>query len=178
MNIRRNFITPFAFGVIVFAFSAFAALGQAEPPGAVRTEVSRYGMHFVESSRTVRVNVALPRITNPGEIIPCIRVRIVFDVYEAAGDGSVRLRFTRRVTREIELDGGEAASFDFPASRNGDWVAPAIFSNCEENCPSDPSRTGFQATVSIRQGGNTVLLLPAVLKGFDPQPDPPASVVQ
>ncbi|HTH38112.1 MAG TPA: hypothetical protein VL572_09100 [Pyrinomonadaceae bacterium] len=178
MNIKRDFINSAAFGAIVFAFSAFVALGQAGPPEPTRTEVSRYGMHFIEHGRSVRVSVAHPQIANPGEIIPCIRVRIVFDVYEAAGDGSVRLRFSRRVTRETELDGGEAASFDFVPSRSGDWIAPSVFAHCEENCPSDPSRISVLSTLSIRQGGNTVLLLPAVLKGFDPQPDPPASLVQ
>src|SRR5688572_13712867 len=141
MNIKRNVINTAVFGAIVFAFSTFAAVGQAGPPEPARAEVSRYGMHFIEHGRIVRATVANAWLANTGEIIPCIRVLIVFDVYEAAGDGSVRLRFTRRVTREIELEASEAASFDFAPSRNGEWIAPAVFARCEENCPSDPSRT-------------------------------------
>jgi hypothetical protein len=75
----------------------------------------------------------------------------------------------------VELDPGDAATFDFPASRNGDWISPMVFARCEENCPSDPIRTRVLSTIAVRQAGSTVLLLPAVLKGFDPQPDPPAA---
>jgi hypothetical protein len=174
MNVRKNLAIALAFGLMVFAFSANAIIGQTDPPDPVRTQVSLYGMHFLEFGRTVRVTVVNPRSPSPGEIIPCIRVTILFDVYEAAGDGSVRLRFARRVSREVLLDGGEAAAFDFPASRHGDWISPTVSARCEENCPSDGSRARVLSTVSVRRGGSTVLLLPAVLKGFDPQPDPPA----
>lgn len=184
MNIRKHFVIATALGAIVFAFST-AAFGQTESPNSVRTQVSLYGMHFVSGGQSVRVAVQNACLSNPAAIIPCvspdpeiqpcIRVRIVFDVYETAGDGSVRLRFVRRVSREVELDPGEAATFDFAGHRNGDWVSPAVFARCEENCPSDPNRIRALSTVSIRQGASSVLLLPAVLKGFDPQPDPPAA---
>jgi hypothetical protein len=170
VNIKKNFLPAFALGAIVFTFS-IAAFGQTEQ---MRTHFSRYGMHYVSGGQTARVTVQNPSVSD-SEIIPCIRVRVIFDLYEAAGDGSVRLRFARRVTREVELDGGEAATFDLAASRNGEWISPAVVAGCEENCPSDPSRASVLTTVAVRQGGNTILLLPAVQKGFDPQPDPPAA---
>lgn len=169
---RRNLGIALAFGLMVFAFSTVIAFGQNE---TARSHFSLYGMHFVGGGQTVRVSVQNPRPSEPGEITPCVRVRVFFDLYEAAGDGSVRLRFVRRASREVLLDGGEAATFDFPASRNGEWISPGVSARCEENCPSDGYRTRVLSTVAVRQGGNTVLLLPAVLKGFDPQPDPPAA---
>lgn len=183
MNIRRNLVVTLTLGLILLATGA--VFGQAE---AGRTHVSRYGMQFVSGGQTVRVAVQnacasdpaaiVPCINPDPEIQPCIRVRIVFDVYEAAGDGSGRLRFARRVSREVELDGGEAATFDFPASRGGDWISPSVIARCVENCPSDPGRARVLSTLVLREGGRTLLNLPAVIKGFDPQPDPPASRVQ
>ncbi len=182
MNIKRNFLT-FLLGAI--ALSSSTAFGQAE---TTHTQFSLYGMHSISNGQTARVSVQnaclsdtaaiIPCINPDPEMQPCIRVRIVFDVYEAAGDGSVRLRFARRVSREVELEGGEAATFDFPASRGGDWISPSVTALCVENCPTDRWRARVLSTLAIRQGGSTVLLLPAVLKGFDPQPDPPASRVQ
>ena len=174
----------FAVVAIVFAVSV-TVFGQTD---RTRSHFSLYGMHFVSGGQTVRVSVQNSCVSNAAaggqcnnpdpEIQPCIRVRILFDVYEAAGDGSVRLRFARRVSREVELEGGEAATFDFPAARGGDWISPSVLARCVENCPSDPNRARVLSTLAIRQGGSTVLLLPAVIKGFDPQPDPPASRVQ
>jgi hypothetical protein len=189
MNRNNNFVVAVMFGAIVFVFSNLAAFGQADPPDPVRTEFSRYGMHFIENGRTVRVNVAHPRVIqpsstnsasqrpNPRDCVGCILVRIDFDVYEAAGAGAISLRFARRVSREIELAPGEAASFDFAASRNGDFVVPSIYARPEESGVENPT-TRLLSTVSIRYGGSTVLLLPAVLQGFDPQPEPPAATEQ
>jgi hypothetical protein len=179
MNIKSNFLT-FLLGAI--ALSSSAAFGQTE---TTQTQFSLYGMHSISNGQTARISVQNACLSDPASIIPCIspdpdmqpciRVRIVFDVYEAAGDGSVRLRFARRVSREVDLDGGEAAAFDFPASRGGDWISPSVSARCMENCPVDRRQARVLSTLAIRQGGSTVLLLPAVLKGFDPQPDPPAS---
>jgi hypothetical protein len=174
MYTRNNFVIALALGAIILAFSTSIAIGQTEPPEPGRAQVSFYGMHFISGGQTMRVTVQNPRLSDP-DIIPCIRVRVLFDVYEAAGDGSVRLRFARRVSRELELDAGEAATLDFPSSRSGDWISPTVSARCEENCPSDPTRVRVLSTAAIRQGGSTVLLLPAVLRGFDPQPDPPAA---
>ncbi len=185
MNIKKNFLTSFVLGTIVLAFSTVIIFGQAE---TTRTQFSLYGMHFVSGGQTVRVAVQNACVSNAEaggqcnspnpEIQPCIRMRIVFDVYEAAGDGSVRLRFARRVSREVELDGGEAATFDFPASRGGDWISPSVIARCVENCPSDSGRARVLSTLVLREGGRTLLNLPAVIKGFDPQPDPPATLPQ
>ena len=174
MNIKKNFVIAFALGAIVFA-SAEIAFGQTEPAG---THFSLYGMHFVSGGQTVRVSVqnsctsdptAVGPCNNP-EIIPCIRVRVVFDIYEQSPTQPARLRFARRVSREVLLDGGEAATFDFPASRGGDWVSPAVFG---EIAPPDNRPVRLVSTLVVQQGERTILNLPAVLKGFDPQPDPP-----
>lgn len=165
MNIKKNFLSA----IIIFAFSAVAFAQTGTP----RNQFSLYGLHFIETGRTVRFTVQNPRFSD-SEIIPCIRVRVVFDIYEAAGDGSVRLRFARRVSREILLDPGEAATFDYAAGRGGDWVSPAVFYRPDEAVPPDSLPARLLSTLSVLQGERTILNLPAVEKGFDPQPDPPS----
>jgi hypothetical protein len=133
----------------------------------------------------MRVAVQNPRFSD-SEIIPCIRVRIVLDFYAAAGDGSVRPQPIRRVTRETEFDAGDAATFDFPATlacdgsvcpaaRNGVYVSAAVFATPFGVELPETYRLKFNSTLSVREFGRTILNLPAVEKGFDPQPDPPAS---
>jgi len=165
MNIKKTF----AMTLITFALSA-AAFGQIDSPRN-QSQFSLYGMHFINGGQTARISVQNPRFSDP-EIIPCIRVTIFFDVYEAAGDGSVRLRFSRRVSREILLDGGEAATFDFPAGRSGDWISPIVFAEMD---PTNARPLRLLSTLTVRQFGTTILNLPIVEKGFDPQPDPPST---
>ena len=172
MNTKKNSVIALVLGVIVFA-SAGNAFSQTVPPEPDR-QFSLYGMHFINGGQTLRVAVQNPRISD-SEIIPCIKVRVVFEVYEAAADGSVRLRFSRRVSREILLDGGEAATFDFPAGRSGDWISPIVFAEMD---PTNARPLRLLSTLVVRQFGITVLNLPIVEKGFDPQPDPPAARAQ
>lgn len=176
MNIKKNFVIAFALGAIVFVFSTAVAFGQTEP---TLTEFSLYGMHFVSGGQTVRVAVQNACVSNPvaivpcvnpdPEIQPCIRVRVVLDVYEQSPT-SPALRFARRVSREASLCAGEAATFDFPASRGGDWISPAVIAQMD---PTNARPARLLSTLVVREFGRTLLNLPAVLKGFDPQPDPP-----
>ena len=177
MNIKKNFVIAFALGAIVFAFSTVVAFGQTEP---ARTKFSLYGLHFVSGGQTVRVAVQnacpsdpaaiIPCINPDPEIVPCVRVRVIFDVYEQSPTLSPTLRFARRVSREASLCAGEAATFEFRAANNGDWVSPAVFGDV---APPDSRPERLVSTLAVQQGGRTILNLPAVLKGFDPQPDPP-----
>lgn len=169
MKINKSLLMRYALGAIVFAISNVAAFAQSE---AVRTQFSLYGMHFISAGQTVRLTVQNPRFSD-SEIVPCFRVRIVFDIYEQSPTEPVRLRFVRRVSREVLLDGGEAATFDFPAGRTGDFVSPMIFVRPEGENPSEPVRSRILPTVVVREGGRTILNIPSVIKGFDPQPDPP-----
>lgn len=116
-------------------------------------------MHFINGGQTVRVSVQNPRFSDSESMAPRIRVRILFDVYEAAGDGSVRLRFARRVLREIELEPGDAAT------GRGEYVSPAVFASPEGDS-TEPIRP--TPTVVVREGGRTILNLPAVQGAMDP----------
>ena len=147
------------------------------------THYTLFGLNFIDGRQTLRVTAQNPRHSD-SEIIPRVRVRMVIDFYEAAGDGSVRPQAVRRVVREAELGPGDAASLDIPAAlacdgsvcpaaRNGVYVAVSVFATPVEASPPEPIRLKFSSTLALREFGRTVLTLPAVEKGFDPQPDPP-----
>ena len=163
MKIRHQLFIAF----FVFAFS-LAAFGQAEPS---RTQVSLYGIHSLNYGQTLRAAIQNRRFSDTG-IIPCIRVRVVFDIFEAAATDANRLRLVQRVTREVELEAGEAAVFELPAGRTGNFVSASIFATPEGEVTGDGS-VRIASTLSVREAGRTILNLPSVEKGFDPQPDPP-----
>ena len=171
MTIKKNFLSAIALGLSLFAFSTVVAFGQVAPPDN-RPQFTLYGTHFISAGQTVSIIIQNPRFSD-SEIIPCIRVMVVFDIYGQSPTEPGKLRFARRVSREVLLDGGEATTFDFRASQTGDYVSPAIFFRPAEVAPPDMRPERLVSTLVVRQGERTILNLPAVLKGFDPQPDPP-----
>ena len=142
-----------------------------------------YGLNFINGRQALQANVQNPRYSE-SEIVPRLSVVVVVDFYDAAGDGSVRPQAMRRVTRQVELDPGDAASFDLPttlacdgsvcpAARNGVYVNVSVFATQVEGESMPLARLKFNSTLALREAGRTVFTLPAAEKGFDPQPDPP-----
>lgn len=175
-NYRKyiNALAPvaLAFGIIAL----FSVSTQAQTNSDSRIRATLYGLHSLAAGQTARLSVVNRQPIFDGEIIPCIRVRIVFDVYEASPTAPARLRFVRRVERVAELDAGESVSFDFTASRTGgERVSTSVFIQPDGETPPDALRVDAVSTLEVREGGRTILTLPGVRKGFDPQPDPPAS---
>ena len=173
MKIKKTLIAA-----ILTVLVSTAAQGQLELNGTYYTS---YGLNFVTGRQSLLVGVQNPRYSD-SEIVPCVRVRAVIDLFEAAGDGSVRPRPLRRVIREIELDPGEAASFDVPAilvcdgsvcpaAHYGVFASVTVFGTPIEQMAT--SRLKFSSTLAVRESERTVFVLPATEKGFDPQPDPP-----
>jgi hypothetical protein len=168
--------------LMILAFAA-ALSAQTRSDG---TYYSIYGPQFLNGLQSLRLAVQNPRYSD-AEIVPCIRVLVIVDFYEAAGDGSVRPRATRRVTRQVELDPGDAASFDLPAAlacdgsvcpqvRNGVYANVSVFATPVEGEPLPPGRLKFNSTLALREFARTMFTLPAAEKGFDPQPDPPSAI--
>ena len=148
------------------------------------THYTFYGQNLLSSWQSLRLAADNPRYSD-SEIIPCVRVTWIAKFFELPGDGSVRVRELRSVSRELELDPGEAASWDIPATlacdgsvcpqiRNGVNVSVSVFATPVEGEPI-PDRLNFNTTLATREFGRTIFTLPAVQKGFDPQPDPPGA---
>lgn len=176
MNSYRKYINALALSALAFGFLvAFSVGSQAQTNSDPRIRATLYGLHSLAAGQTARLAVVNRQPIFNGEIVPCIRVRIVFDVYEASPTAPARLRFVRRVERETELDAGEAISFDFTTSRAaGERVSTSVFISPDGDNPPDAARVDAVSTLEVREGGRTVLTLPGVRKGFDPQPDLPA----
>ena len=166
---KRSKITSLA--ILIFAVLALAVSVSSQMESTTR--VTFYGLNYIGSGQSIRLAVQNPKFRD-SDIIPCVRVLIVLDVYEAAGDGSVRPAGARRIARTAIVDPGEAASFDLPAvGVGGKYVSVTVFAT-----PIEETRTGAQpgrllSTLSVRESNRTIFVLPAVQRGFDPQPDPP-----
>ncbi len=163
MKIRQ--ILSIAFFGFVFSLNAF---GQAEPP---RTRVSLYGIQSLVFGQSLRVAVQNSKFSET-EIVPDTSVRVFFDLYEASATNPTRLRLVRRITREATLAAGDGSVFEIRAPREGSLVSVSIFATCADLVSCDGS-VRVASTLNVREGGRTILNLPAVEKGFDPQPDPP-----
>lgn len=158
--------------ILSLGFLALETSGQTAPQP--RGEVTYYGMHTMAAGTSLRLGIVNRFPVSDGEIIPCIRVRIVVDFYRAAGDGSVRPVFVRRAEREILLDPGDAASYDLPSSRLGGEIVnvTVFFTPVGQDLPESP-HIAAATILEVRESGRTIFTLPGIPRGFDPQPDPP-----
>jgi hypothetical protein len=186
MNTRKRLLKALTMSVVAIGFAMLITSGRdglvptasAQEP-AVRERqrglATLFGMQTLASAQTAQITVV-----NPLEIIPCVRVRLALDIYEADPTSPGRLRFVRSVSREVELEPGEAASIEYTAGGRGAFVSPASFVR-EINEVGDPHST-FQtraiiaiSSLVINERGRVVFTAPGVRVGFDPQPDPPAN---
>ena len=170
MKIKQNLLGAF----FVCAFYAFTAFGQTEAP---KTQISLYGVQTLVYVQSMRLTVQNSRFF-AAETVPRVRVRVAFDFYEASATEPLRLRFVRRLAHEATIAGGEAAFFEIPSAREGSLVSASVFTTCLAETVSCDGSVRVASTLSLREAGRTILNLPAVEKGFDPQPDPPVSTIQ
>ena len=76
---------------------------------------------------------------------------------------------------------GEAASFDFTATDNTK-VAASISSlggpDTREGSSQLTPEPHLAPMLEVREGARTLFVVPGVVKGFNPQPDPPGAIVR
>lgn len=172
MNIKNNIAKFFTLAALVFVLSFADANGQT--PSEAQGEAALFGIQTMNAGQTMRLSVVNRQPLSDREIIPCIRVRIIADFYAATCDGSVCPAPVRRAERTLTLDPGEAVSFDLPASRTGDErVSISVFMSPVEEPGFFNTRGTATATLEVLNAGRKLFNIPGVIKGFDPQPDPP-----
>ena len=113
------------------------------------------------------------------------RVRLSFDIYVSpppepdAPSCVTRYRFLRRESCDVTLMPGEAGSLDFTASSDMK-VAASIRSLGGPDTRVGGARTTpephLTPMLEVREGLRTLFVVPAAVKGFNPQPDPPGGV--
>lgn len=178
MKTGKKIIYGFIISVIAIAVIVFAH--QTQPVQAVRNGEMNFGMISFNAGQTVRFNIVNPN--NSVSRLPR-RVTLAFDIYSLGGpdtcsdpandDKTVaactnNLRFVRRESSEITLLPGEAASLDFTAASTRISVNAVMLGG--PDTIGDPT---LVPTLEIREAGRTLFIHPGVIRGFNPQPDPP-----
>jgi hypothetical protein len=90
----------------------------------------------------------------------------------------VRYRFVRRESSEVELKPGQAASLNFTAIE-GAKVQAFVQALGGPDTKGDPELTPEPHLVpsfEVREGNRTLFVVPALVKLFNPQPDPPGQL--
>ena len=126
-----------------------------------------------------------PDPENPSRIQ---RVRLSFDIYVSpppepdAPACVTRYRFLRRESCDVVLRPGEAASFDFVAAEDVKVAASISSLGGPDTRAGDPIPTErltpephLAPMLEVREGTRTLFVVPGVIKGFNPQPDPPGT---
>lgn len=116
------------------------------------------------------------------------RVRLAFDIYVSpppepdAPACITRYRFLRRESCDVVLRPGEAASFDFTAAADTKVAASIHSLGGPDTRAGDPIPTErltpephLAPMLEVREGVRTLFVVPSVIKGFNPQPDPPGA---
>lgn len=154
---------------------------------------------FIEltAGQTARVSVVnlqpppAPESPRPEPDTPIARkARLGFDVYvqdpdftPSCGGGIVpvpttclvRHRFLRRELTEVELMPGQAASLDFTAVEGAKIQAftQALGGPDTKGVPDLTPEPHLVPSLEVREGTRTLFVVPALVKFFNPQPDPP-----
>jgi hypothetical protein len=125
-----------------------------------------------------------PDPEGPGNSTHARRVRLAFDIYVQpppepdAPSCITRYRFLRRESCDVALRPGEAASFDFTAAQDMKVAASIHSLGGPDTREADSQVTPephLAPMLEVREGMRTLFVVPAVIKGFNPQPDPPGT---
>jgi hypothetical protein len=193
MKTRNIFATALSMIALAIVMAVVVATWYARHVEAIQDSEdfpSDFGFVEFGAGQTARLNVVSPA-PEPETRGPrdSRRVLLAFDVYiedeenRANCGGTVpapscliRYRFLRRESREVELLPGQAASFDFAASSPIKINASVHFLGGPDTLPGDNRFTPephLSPTLEVREGTRTIFVVPAVARGFNPQPDPP-----
>lgn len=203
MKARSPLMSALALIVLVAGLIFVNAAWQSRHVNAItNTELRRSEFGFIDLGvgQTARLNfVNIRRSPPPDPDTPppepdtpppdpdAQRVRLSFDIYVSpppepeAPSCVTRYRFLRRESCDVVLMPGEAASFDFTAVDNTK-VAASISSlggpDTREGSNQLTPEPHLAPMIEVREAARTVFVVPGVVKGFNPQPDPPGGVLK
>jgi hypothetical protein len=192
MKTRNTFIKGLLLAALVAGFPFIIATWRAPQVQALQDSEDRpspFGFIELGSGQTARLNAVIgnPEET-PGDERFARRVRLAFDVYvedeeNTPNCGGIvpvptclrRYRFLRRESTEVELMPGQAASFEFLASAPTKIDASVNFLGGPDTLPGTrrTPEPHLAPTLEVRESARTIFVVPAVARGFNPQPDPP-----
>jgi hypothetical protein len=197
MKTRTTLINAMLLITLVAGVSMLIATWRAPQVKAIQDSEDRpnpFGFIELAAGQNARLNVVnLQPVPEPDSRRPdpdaSQRVRMVFDVYIQDEENTpacggvvpvpptclMRSRFLRRESREVDLRTGQAASLAFTAVEGARLVAFIQSLGGPDTLPTDQftPEPHLVPSLEVREGTRTLFVIPAVVKGFNPQPDPP-----
>ncbi len=196
MKTRNTFINTLALLALAAGLAVIVAAWQTRQVQAIQDSEdfpSDFGFIDLGAGQTARLNVVNirhsppPDPENPPPEPDAQRVRLSFDIYVSpppepeAPSCVTRYRFLRRESCDVLLMPGEAASFDFIAA-DSTKVAASISSlggpDTREGHSQLTPEPHLAPMLEVRGAARTIFVVPGVVKGFNPQPDPPGAIVR
>jgi hypothetical protein len=145
--------------MVVFALPWAADAFKEVEPGY------EWGMVGVSRTETVRLTMVNLGTQRTSRTVPAVQCRAEAVLLDSEGNALAR--------RAMVIDGGKAASLELNGAAVDDPnIRPGIRASVRTNCPSDTMIGTLEVFDTATQQGN-LILHPAVIKGFNPQPDPP-----
>ena len=201
MKTRKTFTSALVLIALALVIALFVAAWQSQQVQAIQDSEdfpSDFGFIDLGAGQTARLNVVNTRRSpppdpdqpppdpeNPSGIR---RVRLSFDIYvqpppEPDAPACItRYRFLRRQSCDVTLMPGEAASLDFIAAEDVKVAASISSLGGPDTRAGDPIPTErltpephLAPMLEVREGARTLFVVPGVIKGFNPQPDPPGT---
>ena len=201
MKTRKTFTSALVLIALALVIALFVAAWQSQQVQAIQDSEdfpSDFGFVDLGAGQTARLNVVNIRRSpppdpdqpppDPENPIGIRRVRLSFDIYvqpppEPDAPACItRYRFLRRQSCDVALMPGEAASLDFIAAEDVKVAASISSLGGPDTRAGDPIPTErltpephLAPMLEVREGARTLFVVPGVIKGFNPQPDPPGT---
>ena len=197
MKTRNTFTSALALSALTAVIAFLVAAWQSPQVQAIQDSEdfpSDFGFIDLGAGQTARLNVVNlrrspppdpdqppPDPDNPSRIQ---HVRLSFDIYvqpppEPDAPACItRYRFLRRQSCDVALMPGEAASLDFIAAEDVKVAASIRSLGGPDTREGDSQLTPephLAPMLEVREGVRTLFVVPGVVKGFNPQPDPPVT---
>ena len=201
MKTRNTFTSALALTALAAVIAFLVAAWQSQQVQAIQDSEdfpSDFGFIDLGAGQTARLNVVNlrrspppdpdqppPDPDNPSRLQ---HVRLSFDIYvqpppEPDAPACItRYRFLRRQSCDVALMPGEAASLDFIAAEDVKVAASISSLGGPDTRAGDPIPTErltpephLAPMLEVREGLRTLFVVPGVIKGFNPQPDPPGT---
>ena len=199
MKKRNTFTSVLVIVGTAAAIAVIVAVWQTRKVQAIQDSEDRpnpFAFLELAAGQTARVNVVNiqppphPDSPRPDPDVPIARrVLLAFDVYVEDPDFTpncggivpvsptclVRYRFLRRESSEVQLMPGQAASLNFTAVEGAKLQAfiQALGGPDTIGNPDETPEPHLVPSLEVREGTRTLFVVPALVKLFNPQPDPP-----
>jgi hypothetical protein len=192
MRTRNTLTSAFVVLTLALVLAVMSATWKTRQVQAIQDSEdfpSEFGFIDLGAGQTARLNAVNLRKNHPSESDnpppepDTLRLRLSFDLYTTpppdpdAPSCVIRYSFLRRESCDVTLMPGEGASLDYTAAADMKVAATIHSIGNSDTREGDGQLTPephLSPMLEVREGVRTLFVVPALIKGFNPQPDPPA----